>query len=282
MKRPRLPREEAVEKALAAAGAALMAAFCLLPFGYMALVATAARPDFLAPGIDYAFTWHHFKAALTLPSLHVLDYLRNSLAVSGIAALSVPLLGALAAFPLARMALPGRGPILFLALSLSMFPPISLAGHLHRMMSSLGWINTLAALALPYAAWLLPFSVWFLVGYLRQVPPELDKAAAVDGCGPFRLLRQVLLPLAAPGVFSAALLAFVFAFNEFLFALLLTTDHRARTVPVGIALFQGVHGEIPWGLTMAVSVLSALPMVILALAFQRRIVQGLTRGAVKG
>ncbi|MEW6519808.1 MAG: carbohydrate ABC transporter permease [Thermodesulfobacteriota bacterium] len=149
-------------------------------------------------------------------------------------------------------------------------------------MNALGWINTYPALIFPYIAWVLPLTLWILVSYFAQIPLDLDKAALVDGCSRIQILVHVILPVAAPGIFSTFLLAFIFAFNEFLFALMLTADYRARTIPVGIALFQGLHGQIPWGRIMAASVVTTLPVVVLTLIFQRRIVQGLTRGAVKG
>ncbi len=263
------------------AGAVFLLAFCLLPFAYMLLVALANDPRFLSPQVPFVPTGDHFREILD-PSLHVADYLRNSLAVASATALLAPMAAGLAAYPLARMALRGRSALLLGALALSMFPPISLAGYLFRMMAGLGLINTYPALILPYAAWLLPLCLWFLVGYLGSLPRELDRAALVDGCTRFQVLAKVLLPLAVPGLASAALLAFIFAFNEFLFALLLTVDHGARTLPVGVALFQGLHGEVPWGALMAVSTLAALPVVAVALLFQRHVVRGLTRGAVKG
>ena len=149
-------------------------------------------------------------------------------------------------------------------------------------MAALGWINSYPALVLPYIAWILPLSLWILTSYFARIPADLDRAALIDGCSRLAVLRKVILPVAAPGIFSTALLAFILAFNEFLFALMLSTDHAARTVPVGIALFQGLHGEIPWGVVMAASTLTTLPVILLTLVFQRRIVQGLTRGAVKG
>lgn len=275
-------REETQSRILAVSGALALAFFCLAPFLYMVLVGAAGRPDFPASGVPFRPTLDHFRAALATPSLHVLDFMRNSLVVGAATALLAPLLAGLAAYPLSRMPLRGASLALFGALALSMIPPISIAGYLFRMAAGVGWINTYPALILPYAAWLLPLCLWFLAGYLGGIPRELDRAALVDGCTPFQILRKVLLPLALPGLVSTALLAFVFAFNEFLFALLLTVDHKARTLPVGIALFQGMHGEVPWGLLMSVSTLAALPVVALALLFQRHVVQGLTRGAVKG
>jgi len=275
------PGEPLQIRLLSLAGAAFLLAFCLLPVAYMLLVAVAEDPRFLSSGVPFAPTWAYFRE-IADPSLRVGAYLRNSLVVAAATALLAAATAGLAAYPLARMALRGRSAVLLATLALSMFPPISLAGYLFRMMASLGLVNTYPALILPYAAWLLPLCLWFLVGYLGSIPRELDRAALVDGCTRFQVLRKVLLPVARPGLASAALLAFIFAGNEFLFALLLTVDHRARTLPVGVALFQGLHGEVPWGPLMAVSALASLPVLAVAMLFQRHVVRGLTRGAVKG
>jgi multiple sugar transport system permease protein len=148
-------------------------------------------------------------------------------------------------------------------------------------MSALGWVNTYPGLILPYVAWSMPLSLWILVSYFAQVARDLDRSARIDGASRFQTLIKIILPVAAPGVFSTTLLVFIFAFNEFLFALMLTVDYRSRTIPVGIALFEGIHGQIPWGEIMAAATLTTIPVVILTLIFQKRIVQGLTRGAVK-
>jgi multiple sugar transport system permease protein len=155
-------------------------------------------------------------------------------------------------------------------------------GYLFKLMTALGWINTYPALIFPYVAWTLPLSLWILVSYFSRIPRDLDRAGLIDGCSRLQILFKIIFPVAAPGIFATLLLAFIFAFNEFLFALMLTTDRAARTIPVGIALFEGLHGQIPWGEIMAAATLATLPVVALALIFQRRIIQGLTRGAVKG
>ena len=263
------------------AGAAAMASFCLGPIAYMALTAASRHPDFLAPGVGLEFTAAHFLEVLGAKSLHFPEYFRNSIVVSGIsAALSVSV-AAPAAYAVTRLEIPGRVTVLFTVLAVSMFPQVSIVSYLFRLMSAAGWINTYAALVLPYTAWVLPLSLWILTSYFSRIPRDLDRAARMDGCGPLEALRKVIVPVAAPGIFSTALLSFVFAFNELLFALLLTTDARARTIPVGIALFEGLHGEIPWGAVMAAATLTTVPVVALTLVFQRRIIQGLTRGAVK-
>lgn len=263
------------------AGAAAMTAFCMGPIVYMALTAMSRRPDFLSPEVGFHLTSSHFAEVLRTRTLHFPEYFRNSLIVSGVsAALSVSV-AAPAAYAVTRLAVPGRVAVLFSVLAVSMFPQVSLLSYLFKLMSALGWVNTYAALVLPYTAWILPLSLWILTSYFSRVPRDLDRAALIDGCGPLQALRKVIVPVAAPGIFSTALLAFIFAFNELLFALMLTTDPGARTIPVGIALFEGLHGEIPWGAVMAAATLTTVPVVALTLLFQRRILQGLTRGAVK-
>lgn len=274
--------EERRNRLLYGAGILATAVFCLVPVVYMVLTAASGRPDFLAPGVEFSPTLAHFRELLGTESLRFPAYLRNSLIVSGASSLLCIAVAAPAAYAITRFPLPGRMTILFLVLAVSMFPQISLVSYLFRVMGDLGWINTLPALILPYTAWTLPLSLWILTSYFSRVPKDLDRAARVDGCGQLGVLLRVVLPVAAPGIFSTGILAFLFAFNEFLFALLLTTDHQARTIPVGIALFQGLHGEIPWGTVMAAATLSTVPVVVLTLLFQRRIIQGLTRGAVKG
>ncbi len=274
-------KEDRLGKILTVGGAILTAVFCLAPIGVMVLTALAGRPDFLRPEVPLAWTVDHLRAVLTSEAIHFPEYLRNSLLVSAASAVVAVFLASLAAYALTRMSLPGRGALLLLILAVSMFPPVSLVGYLYRIMASIGWINTYPALILPYVAWTLPLSVWILVSYFTRIPRDLDRAGLIDGCSRLQILLKIIFPTAAPGIFATLLLAFIFAFNEFLFALMLTTDYSARTVPVGIALFQGLHGQTPWGEIMAAACLTILPVVLLALFFQRRIVQGLTRGAVK-
>jgi multiple sugar transport system permease protein len=275
-------REERTIRVLYGAGVFGMAAFCLAPISYMALAAVSRRPDFLSPEAGLELTAAHLTGVLTTESLHFPEYLLNSLVVSGATAFLCVAIASLGAYAITRLALPGGLFVLLAALAVSMFPPVSLVGYLFRFAGALGWVNTYPALILPYTAWILPLSLWILVSYFARVPRDLDRAALVDGCGRLQALRKVVFPAAAPGIFSTALLTFIFAFNELLFALMMTTDHHARTVPVGIALFEGLHGEIPWGQVMAASTITIVPVVVLTLVFQRRIIQGLTRGAVKG
>lgn len=264
------------------AGSIFIVIFSLTPFFYMIATSLSSTPQFLSARSQFELTWQHYQSVLTVESLHFLDYLVNSLIVSALSAFFTILIASLAAYSMTHLDWPGKTAVLLFVLAVSMFPQISLISYLFKFMARLGWINTYQALVLPYIAWTLPLSLWILVSYFAQIPKDLDRAAMVDGCSRWQALRKVIFPVARPGLFSTTLLAFIFAFNEFLFALMLTTDHEARTIPVGIALFQGLHGELPWGEIMAASTLSTLPLAVLTLIFQRNIVQGLTMGAIKG
>lgn len=271
-----------LKRLLVGLGICCMVIFCLFPFLYMVLVSLSERADFFSSKTGLIFTLRNFIGVLTSPSLHFLYYLRNSILISLASAFLCVFLASLAAYSITRLIMPGKMKILFLVLCVSMFPQISLIGYLFKLMSGLHWVNTYKALVLPYVAWTLPLSLWILVSYFIRIPRDLDKAALIDGCSKWQVLFRVILPVAKPAVISAFLLAFIFSFNEFMFALMFTIDYNARTVPVGIALFQGLHGELPWGNIMAASVVSTLPVLILAMIFQRHIISGLTKGAVKG
>jgi multiple sugar transport system permease protein len=263
-------------------GSIFLVVFSLTPFIFMIVTSLSADPHFLGARSHFEFTWQHYHSVLTSESLHFLNYLFNSLIVSAISSIFAILIASLAAYAITHLEWPGKTFVLLFVLAISMFPQISVIGYLFKIMVSLGWINTHQALILPYIAWTLPLSLWVLVSYFAQIPRDLDRAAMVDGCSRWQALRRVIYPVARPGLFSAALLAFIFAFNEFLFALMLTADHKARTIPVGIALFEGLHGQIPWGEIMAASAIATVPLAILTLIFQRYIIQGLTMGAIKG
>ena len=162
-----------------------------------------------------------------------------------------------------------------------MFPPIATVSPLYLIIRELGLRDTWWALIITYTTFTLPMSIWILSSFFREVPDELYQAAKVDGCSPFQVFYKVFLPLAGPGIFATAILVFIFSWNEFLYALTFTSTTASRTIPVGIALFPGLH-EMPWGDIAAASVVVTLPLIILVLVFQRRIIEGLTAGAVKG
>ena len=169
------------------------------------------------------------------------------------------------------------------ALAIAIFPQISIISPLFDIWRRIGLYDTWPGLIIPYLTFTLPLSIWLLSAYFRQIPWELEQAAEVDGATPFQAFRRVIVPLAAPGMFTAAILAFIFAWNDFLFAISLTSTDRARTVPAAIAFFQGASQfQQPTGQIAAAAVVITVPVVVAVLIFQRRIVSGLTSGAVKG
>lgn len=207
----------------------------------------------------------------------------NSLFVSGaVVALSL-LLGVTSAYALARIRFRGRSALLFTILSVSMFPQVALLAGLFELVRMFGLYNSLFALIFSYMIFTLPFTVWVLTTFVRDLPVEVEEAAILDGATPWIIITQVFLPLMWPALATTGLLAFIGAWNEFLFALTFTSNNAQRTVPVAIALLSGnSQFEIPWGNIMAASVIVTVPLVVLVLIFQRKIVSGLTAGGVKG
>ena len=262
--------------------ASVMVLFCGLPFAYMVAVSVMRSPNDLGALFISVPSFSNYLSVFTTQSLHFGRYLVNSIVVAGVSSLLSVSVAALAAYGVTRLRYRRKVLILMGVLCLSMFPQISQVGFLYEMSGRLGWLNTYQGLVLPYVAWILPLSFWFLASYFSKIPLDLDRAALIDGCSRLSALIRVVLPVAAPGLVSTLLLAFIFGYNEFLFALLLTTDEATRTLPVGIALFEGLHGQVPWGTVMAASTVATVPIVLLVFFFQRRIVEGLTRGAIKG
>ncbi len=214
---------------------------------------------------------------------------RQALLNSAIVSISVTLLaliiGSFASYALGRFRFAGRTPVLYLILSMTMFPQIAVLGSLFQLVNTLRLFNQLPALIVTYMIFTLPFTVWTLTNFFRGMPGELEEAAYVDGATPFQTFYKVLLPLAGPGLVTTGLLAFISAWNEFLFALSFTQTPDKRTVNLAIFYFSGSSGnsfEIPWGQIMAATVIVTVPIVALVLIFQRRIIDGLTAGAVKG
>ncbi|NJE62160.1 trehalose/maltose ABC transporter permease MalG [Thermococcus sp. 21S7] len=275
--------ENFLKNILLVVGAVLMVLVCLFPFIWMIIISFTKDATFLgSPYVSFEFTLDNYRTVLSDPTLHFMDYFRNSLIIATVVTVVTVMISAFGAYAVSRVRFRGRLIVPVFVLGVSMFPQISLVGYLFKFIEELGWINTYKALFFPYVAWTLPLALWILLSYFAQLPKDLDEAALIDGASRIQTLYKVILPLSAPALFSTALLVFIAAFNEFMFALLFTTDYRARTVPVGIALFQGVHGEVPWGNIMAASAISTIPLVILALIFQKYIVSGLTAGALKG
>jgi multiple sugar transport system permease protein len=262
-------------------GLILLVAYCLAPLLWQAVtsIKPAAELVSLPPLLPTRLTAAHYAALFTgHPFLRIM---LNSAIVAGVTTLLALALGALAAFALATLRVRGRALILAAVLSVSMFPPIAVVSPLFLVVSALGLHDTLTALIVTYTSFSLPLAVWLLTNFFRDLPRELYLAARVDGWSPLQALLRVIVPLAAPALVAAGLLIFIFAWNEFLLALTFTATEASRTVPVAIALFPGLH-EIPYGEIAAASLVATLPLAVLAFAFQRRIVEGLTAGAVKG
>lgn len=208
-------------------------------------------------------------------------YVLNSVIVAGLTTLLCLAIGALAAFSLSRLEIKGRFGILGVVLSVSMFPQIAIVGPLYLTASNYGFLDTYSGLVIVYLALGLPLVTWVLFGYFDTLPREIDEAARMDGVGVVGLFVRIILPMSLPGLVTTGLLAFIAAWNEFLFALTFSPDNR--TVPVAIASMSGAsQQELPWGNIMAGSVIVTLPLIVLVLIFQRKIVAGLTAGAVKG
>ncbi len=201
----------------------------------------------------------------------------NSFIVASLTTLLTLALGSPAAYALARLRVRRKNLILALFLGIAIFPAIGMVGPLYVGMARLGLINHYPALVLPYTLLSLPLAVWILTHFFSTLPSSLEDAALVDGCTPAAAFFRIILPLASPGIFTAAVLIFIFAWNEFLFALILTSTPESRTVPVALALFAGLH-ELPWATIAAATVVSVLPVLALVAVFQRRIVEGLTSG----
>lgn len=264
--------------------AALVTLVSVFPFFYA--VATS-----LKTGADL-FSTHLMPASPTLRNYvelftvaeqpfgrHIVNSILVSVAVVGLSIF----LGVTAAYALGRIRFKGRGLLLGTILSVSMFPQVAVLAGMFEMIRALGLYNRSLGLVLPYLIFTLPFTVWVLTTFMKQLPKELEEAAIMDGCGPWRIIWEVFMPLLWPALVSTGLLAFIAAWNEFLFALTFVIDNDQRTVPVSISLISGASKyEIPWGKIMAASVLVTLPLIGLVLAFQKKIVSGLTAGAVKG
>ena len=265
------------------AGAVWVAvAYALLPVGWIVALSLKRPADLgdrrlwpAAPSLDNyraVFNDAQFPAALW-----------NSVGIALIATLLAVGVAVFAAYAIVRLEFPGRRAMLIGALAIAMFPPVSIIGPLFELWRSLGLFDTWAGLILPYMTFALPLAIWTLTAYFREIPWELDRAARVDGATSLQVLRYVTFPLAAPGVFTAAILVFLFAWNDFLFATSLTSTDAARTVPAAIAFFTGSSQfEQPTGSIAAASVVVTVPVIIVVLLFQRRIIAGLTSGAVKG
>ncbi|HKY16398.1 MAG TPA: carbohydrate ABC transporter permease [Microthrixaceae bacterium] len=209
--------------------------------------------------------------------------LRNSVGISLIATVISVSLATLAAYAIARLQFKGKKLVLTTALAIAMFPTVALVGPLFDMWRSLGIYDTWIGLIIPYMSFTLPLSIWTLSAFFREIPWEMEQAAQVDGATPWQAFRKVIVPLAAPGVFTAAILTFFFAWNDFVFGISLTATDASRPVPAALAFFTGESFfQQPTAAISAAAVVVTIPVIALVLIFQRKIVAGLTSGAVKG
>jgi multiple sugar transport system permease protein len=227
------------------------------------------------------WTWGNYSGILT--SQQFIRPLLNSIGIGLISTVIAVLLASMAAYAVARLAFPGKKLLIGMSLLIAMFPAISLVTPLFNIERSLGLFNTWPGLIIPYVAFGLPLGIYILSAFFREIPWELEKAAKMDGATPFQAFTRVIAPLAAPGMVTTAILVFLFCWNEFLFAISFTSTIASRTAPAALAFFSGSSQfTSPIGPISAAAVVITIPIIIFVLFFQRRIVAGLTSGAVKG
>jgi len=265
------------------AAAVLVVFVSVGPFLYMVLTSLKTGAALFDPGIWPKNPTTGNYTALFEGAQPFGRHLLNSVMVATLTVGCALLMGVTAAYALGRIRFKGKELLMLTLLGVSMFPQVAVLSGMFELIQSLGLFNRALGLVVPYTIFTLPFTVWILTTFMRELPNELEEAAIMDGCGPLRIIFQVFLPLLWPALVSTGLLAFIGAWNEFLFALTFIVEDDQRTVPVGISLIAGATAyEIPWGSIMAASVIVTLPLLGLVLAFQKKIVSGLTAGAVKG
>ena len=270
------------EKVAPVVGATLILAYTLLPVLWI-LSLSFKQGDDVKNGkfLPTIWTLDNYRTVFKTPLFT--SALRNSIVVSLLATVFSVIIATFAAYAIARLDFPGKRIVLSTALAIAMFPAVSLVGPLFNIWRSIGLYDTWLGLVIPYMSFTLPLSIWTLSAFFREIPWEMEQAAQVDGATPWQAFRKVIVPLAAPGVFTAAILTFFFAWNDFVFAISLTSTDRARTVPAALAFFTGESQfQQATAAISAASIVVTVPVVILVLLFQKRIVAGLTSGAVKG
>jgi multiple sugar transport system permease protein len=265
-------------------GFLLILLWCLLPVVWIISLSfkgptetAAGSPQFL----PQEPTLQNYRDIIDNPDF--VDSLINSFGIAAISTFLSVILATLAAYAIARLDFKGKRLVLSLALAIAMFPVVALVGPLFDLWRTLGLFNTWPGLIIPYMSFTLPLAIWTLSAFFREIPWEMEQAAQVDGATSWQAFRKVIVPLAAPGVFTAAILTFFFAWNEFVLALSLTSTTRARTVPAQLSYFVGPDPfNPPYGQLATASVVVTVPIILIVLLFQRKIVAGLTSGAVKG
>jgi multiple sugar transport system permease protein len=270
-------------------GFVVILVWCLLPVAWIISLSfksiaetTVGSPQFLPKDA----TWDNYQTLLNYDNPAGHDFLlalRNSFGISLISTLLAVIFATLAAYAIARLEFRGKRLVLSIALAIAMFPVVALVGPLFDLWRTVGLFNTWPGLIIPYMSFTLPLAIWTLSAFFREIPWEMEQAAQVDGATSWQAFRKVIVPLAAPGVFTAAILTFFFAWNEFVLAISLTSTTSSRTVPAQMSFFVGPDPfNPPYSQLAAASVIVTVPVIVIVLLFQRRIVAGLTSGAVKG
>ncbi len=268
-------------------GAALILLWCLLPVAWIISLSfksqeaiTNGSPGFL-PSEGGGAGWQNYRDVLADDQF--LRSILNSIGISLIATFLSVIIATLAAYAIARLEFTGKRFVLTMALAIAMFPVVSLVGPLFDMWRAFGIYDTWPGLIIPYMSFTLPLAIWTLSAFFREIPWEMEQAAQVDGATSWQAFRKVIVPLAAPGVFTAAILTFFFAWNDFVFGISLTSTENARPIPAALSFFVGSDPfNRPASLLAAGAVVSTIPIIVIVLLFQRKIVAGLTSGAVKG
>ena len=270
------------EKTLWALATVVVLVYALIPVIWI-LSLSLKTPETIGDGkfLPQEWTFDNYDSVFSTGFFNAA--LRNSIGIALIATILALIFASMAAYAITRLDFKGKSLILAGALAISMFPPISVVGGLFDVWRRIGLYDTWLGLILPYLSFALPLSIYTLSAFFREIPWDLEKAAQMDGATPMQAFRKVILPLAMPGVFTAGILAFIAAWNDFLFANVLTSTDASRTAPVALAFFRGASQFTdPSGAIAAGAVVVTVPILIMVLIFQRRIVSGLTAGAVKG
>ena len=265
---------------------AVIFVYCLFPFYWVLRSSFTPEVKLFQTPVKYfpsPFTLKNYREVLS--ASFFTDALLNSLIVAGSVTLLSLAIGASAAFALGRLKFHGRSFVMYLMLSMTIFPQIAILGALYTTISKFNLYDTLGALIFSYLIFTLPFTIWVLTSFMRALPGDLEEAAYVDGATPLQVFWKVLLPLIAPGLVTTGLLAFISAWNEYLYALSFIQSPGKYTVPLAITSFVSKTGSafaVPWGQIMAATVIITMPLIIMVLILQKRIIAGLTAGAVKG
>jgi multiple sugar transport system permease protein len=260
----------------------VVVALALIPVLWLLSLSFKTPTAVLDPSfVPKSWTWSNYSGILKTSEF--IRPLLNSIGIGLIATLIAVVLASMAAYAVARLAFPGKSLLIGMSLLIAVFPQIALVTPMFSIERSLGLFNTWPGLIIPYVAFGLPLGIYTLSAFFREIPWELEKAAKVDGATPFQAFTKVIAPLAAPGMVTTAILVFLFCWNEFLFAISFTSTTASRTAPASIAFFSGSSQfTVPTGPIAAASVVITIPIIIFVVFFQRRIVAGLTSGAVKG